>query len=465
MSRGDTLVKNTIIYAIGNFGSKILSFLIVPLYSYYINTSDMGTYDLIVTTIMLIAPVVTMQMSDGVYRWLIDGKNDAEQVILSASQIIYRNLLIFSSIYVVVCCFFAIPYHVGTWLYACTNMLYGYYQQIIRGLGKTNTYSYTGVLYTIISLSGNVIGLILLHLGADSLLYSSSIACIICLIIFFHCLKQYHLLSLKAQKTLKRDMLIYSLPLIPNVICWWIVNSLDRYTILYFIGKDANGIFSISSKYPAMVTTITTVFYLAWQESAIKEYDSPGRDEFFSSIFEKYYKLLFCTVLICIPAIKIFTVLFMESSYKISWEYTGFLFIGTAFSALCSFLGIAYNISKKTKMALITTLVAAIVDVGVNLVFMGKFGLQIASISTFVAYIVLFIVRFVDTKKYFLLNVRWGLFSALTVLVLGMLFVTFSSSLKLCLIETIAACALWIAVNKNLVIRVIQPVKEKFRKK
>ena len=44
-TRNQQLIKGTMIYAIGNFGSKFLSFLIAPLYTYYINPTQMGQYD------------------------------------------------------------------------------------------------------------------------------------------------------------------------------------------------------------------------------------------------------------------------------------------------------------------------------------------------------------------------------------------------------------------------------------
>ena len=65
------LIKGIGVYAIGTFGTKILSFLIVPLYTYYIATDDMGVYDILTSTISLLTPIITMQISDAAYRWII----------------------------------------------------------------------------------------------------------------------------------------------------------------------------------------------------------------------------------------------------------------------------------------------------------------------------------------------------------------------------------------------------------
>ncbi len=68
---GDKLIKNTLIYSIGSFGSKNLSFLLLPLFSLYLTTVEMGQYDLILTFVLLVTPLITLQLSDAIYRWLI----------------------------------------------------------------------------------------------------------------------------------------------------------------------------------------------------------------------------------------------------------------------------------------------------------------------------------------------------------------------------------------------------------
>lgn len=254
--------------------------------------------------------------------------------------------------------------------------------------------------------------------------------------------------------TITKDMIRYSLPLIPNTICWWVINSVDRYMIRFYLGSDANGIYSMSTKYPAIVTMITSIFYLAWQESAIKEYDTPNRNQFFSAVFNKYNKLLLSTVIVCIPFIKAFLMFIMEQSYKSAWKYTGFLMIGCSFSALCTFLGIGYNISKDTKKALYTTSVAAITDALINLFFMKKYGLQIASISTFISYFILFIIRMFDCRKYFKLDIKWGEFTGLFSISIFVLIMSFFLSVRGCLISTIILACAWLIYNRGLFIRV-----------
>ena len=49
MNRSTKFINDIFIYAIGNLGSKLITFLLVPLYTYYISPDDFGYYDIVLT--------------------------------------------------------------------------------------------------------------------------------------------------------------------------------------------------------------------------------------------------------------------------------------------------------------------------------------------------------------------------------------------------------------------------------
>lgn len=104
-------------------------------------------------------------------------------------------------------------------------------------------------------------------------------------------------------------MIVYSIPLIFNSISLWINAYLDRYFITLMIGSSENGIYAIAGKIPTILTTCYTVFSLAWNISAIKEFDAKDEDGFISTTYELYNSLLImvCSglILINLPLAKI----------------------------------------------------------------------------------------------------------------------------------------------------------------
>ena len=143
------------------------------------------------------------------------------------------------------------------------------------------------------------------------------------------------------------------------------------------------------------------------QESIIKEYNSSDRDQFYSKIFEKYYTILFLIIICVIPATRLIVQWLVGIDYCEAWKFTGFLYIGAVFSALSAFLGIGYQISRETKRSVVSTVSAAILNIGINLLLINLIGLYAVSFSTMIAYIFLFGLRIKHSKKYFRLQVQW----------------------------------------------------------
>lgn len=464
MSKESALAKRTAIYAAGNLGSKVLAYVMVLVYTYFITPEELGYYDVVITTISMLQPLILFQINDGVYRHLVDADRQKQKDIIgNGIKFLCFTTVAAEIVFAVVCGFYAFTYAVWIGLLFASTMFFVLFQDIIRGLGQSKFYAAIGLLNSLVMLVCETVGLIGFDLGVIALIISKTIANTVCVIAML--VRQAEVkgaLAIRLQKEVIKPIIRYSAPLVPNTICWWIVNSSDRYIILAFLGGSFNGIYAMATKFPTILTMITSIFYLAWQESAIKEYDSPNRNAFFSDIFQKYSVLLFTLCICAIPATKLVIELFVSSAYKTAWRYTGFLYLGALFSALCSFLGLGYQISKETERSLATTVFAACLNIGVNIGLIRVIGLQAASLSTFFAYLFLFIVRLKHTKRYFTLSVNWKQFCALCgICLLLTAWTLLSDSLVLCWILCIVTFAGLVWANQTL----WKPVYQKLRRR
>lgn len=419
------LGKNTIIYFIGNFGSKILSLILVPIYSRYISPEPLGIYDLLITSAALLQPIILFQLSDGIFRWLISEKNnDAKYIyIKTVSQVVLLNNVLAFVIAFTVSIFIKIPYF---WYIACfvvINSIYPFIQQITRGLGKNKLYSFVGLSVSICLFVFAILFVVVFGMTVDGLLLaqilSESTGIIILIVAQFKVFK----LSIKAgaEKRFRGEVLRYSMPLIPNTISWWIISASDRYVVTATLGTYHNGILSMATKFPTMMTVVTSIFNLAWQESAILTNESKNKAEFYTEIFNNYVRFLFSAAIVLIPLTKIIVVWLVDPSYSESWHYSSILYVAAIFSALSSFLGAAYLSSKKTKGSLVTTIVCAAINLLVDIALIRFIGLFAAVVSTFVSYFALFVIRLFHTKRYF--KIKLDVFSfVISAFVLGLSF-------------------------------------------
>src|SRR5699024_3318560 len=66
------LLSNTVIFAIGTFSSKLLVFLLMPLYTWALNPTELGTADLIIQTGNLLLPLVSLGIINAIIRFGLD---------------------------------------------------------------------------------------------------------------------------------------------------------------------------------------------------------------------------------------------------------------------------------------------------------------------------------------------------------------------------------------------------------
>ena len=463
MSRESNILKNTAVYAVGNLGSKILAYIMVLVYTHYINSNELGYYDLILTTINLILPIVLWSFDEGIYRWLIDSTNDN---IIKTISTCFKTIL--GTTFLIGCCLLIVDHIVNikyVWLIVLllsSMAIYQLFLSAVRGLSNSKTYAISGVINSTVDLALEFVGLVFFHMGVEVLLFSKVFANLIT--IGYLSIRQKELRScIKANFSVKiaKALFKYSLPLIPNAVSWWIVNSSDRYIILFFLGTAYNGIYSISNKFPTIITTITGIVYFSLQESIIKEYGSQDRDQFYSKIFKKYYTILFSLVICAIPATKLVIQWFVSTAYRSAWEFTGFLYISTVFSALSAFLGIGYQISKETKRSVISTVSAAGINALINIVLIDHIGLYAASFSTMVAYIFLFGLRIKHSRKYFQLNIQWTHFLTLILCVCMSMIVSYLPDTLDIMISELLLILFVLVGNRKLILDLLGIVKKR----
>lgn len=310
-------------------------------------------------------------------------------------------------IYIVVGQFVEISYFWSVLIYVVLLCFHTYLQRITRALGNVSLYTKTGLLYTAIYLACNLLFLVILKLGVVSLFWSAIFGNLIVSMVMFIAQRKEFMHDVSGQsveKSERNEIIRLSAAVTPNDICWWIVGLSDRFALIYFVGTSANGIYAISQKFPTIITMMTSIFYMAWQDQSISDYENRNADDYYAKTFRLYSRFLFCACLCLILATKYVITVLMDISYHSSWYYVAPLYIGTVFSALASFIGVGYLGSKQTSKAFTTTVIAAIVNAGINIIFIPlfpDFGIAIASLSTMISYLTLFIVRNRQTKKYF----------------------------------------------------------------
>ena len=137
---------------------------------------------------------------------------------------------------------------------------------------------------------------------------------------------------------LAKEMINYSIVLIPNTFMWWIINSSDRALVTALLGAAANGIYAVSYKIPSVVSVIASIFNQAWGYSAIHEDESEDRDRYSNAVYKGLIAVSVTSGIALLFVMKPLMDIYVEGSYYEAWRYTPFLIIGNVFMTTGTFL-------------------------------------------------------------------------------------------------------------------------------
>ena len=400
------LMKNTIIFAIGSFASKFISFFLVPFYTHLLTKKQYGIVDLIYTISIVIIPIITLNISESVMRFCLDKNGKEKQIMSIANKMFIISLLIMliaTPIFSVFSIFKGIELLITLYIIStCGSQMY---LLVIKGQERLKLYTIGNVINTFFIAALNILFLAVFKMGIEGYLIAYIISNFITMTYALIISKSYKVGINNYDKKLFSSMVKYSIVLIPTSFMWWIMNSSDRIMISNMVSTSANGIYAVSYKLPTLISTIISIFNQAWLFSAIKEMKSKDKNEYTNKIYKMLYTISIISGLGLIMTTKIFMKYYVSKEFYEAWKYMNFLTIGVIFQSLATFLSTSYNVYKDNKGFLYSGVAGAILNIILNFILIPKFKIYGAAIATCLSYIMVFIYRYFDTKKYIKIRV------------------------------------------------------------
>ncbi len=404
MDEKKRLLKNTGIIAIGNLSTKLVSFFLLPMYTALLSTSEYGIVDYIISISTFCVPFISFLMDESMFRFLIDCKDEKEKskVISTSLLIIIKSCIIVTIIAVPILLIIKYEYTFYVVLYILTSVLSTMISALLRGIGRTDKYAVYNFLLSSIKILLNVIFIAIFHLGIDGMLLASIISHIVIPVWYIIKEKIWKYINFRnTEKELSRNMIKYSIPLIPNKLSWSIINLSDRLIIMNVIGSDASGLYAVAYKFPNLMDTVYGFFYQSWKESSARALKDDSPEKFYNSIYAYLKDFMFSVSLVMTTFMPIaFRLLVSGGEFQKAIVYVPILLFATYFANISGFYGGIFTAHKDTKIMGTTTLISAILNIIINIAMIKFFGLYAAAISTFIANFVVYIYRKIKVKKY-----------------------------------------------------------------
>ncbi|MCR4645972.1 MAG: polysaccharide biosynthesis C-terminal domain-containing protein [Oscillospiraceae bacterium] len=415
MNKYRSLALNTVVFTIGSFGSKFISIFLNNLYTKHIDPASLFTKSLLETLALFLIPVFTFSLKEALIRYGLDKDYDKKEVF-STAAILEAGGLGFMLLLIPILPH--IPYfgRLGSYttllgIYILTSSLRAHCSQFVRACEKVRLFSLDGILTTLMLFLFNLVFIGHFEMGVRGFMLSTILSDFCSAVFLFVTGNLRRYFSLKAwQSDLAGQMLRFTVPLIPTTVMWTFTGFSDQLFIggmksdKVFLGENAAGIYAAAAKIPNLISMLSTIFFQAWNMSAITENDSEDRNVFYEKVYSTYEAFLYIgsagLLLLVKPVSSIFINYSVYPEYATAYLNSPLLIAAAVFTCLDLFLASIYTATKHTRNAFYTILIVFLANILLNLCLIPLLGIQGAALATLLSYMLCFWVRIFDARRY-----------------------------------------------------------------
>lgn len=222
----------------------------------------------------------------------------------------------------------------------------------------------------------------------------------------------YRIINFKFRFSILKVSLLFSLPLVPTIICAWILNLSDRIFIERYFSLKEVGIYSLGYKIAGLVLIASAAFSMAYSPVFFKLVNSDDQSQARRTIDRYNHVYLVAIILIsfCIAFFaKEVIILAFDSKYVSAHLFVGLISFSYLFSQTGGITGKYFMQSKKMKENLIIAILCAGTNIILNFLLIPVFGAYGAAYATILSFVLGFVLSYLYTKKYcFFIPFQWS---------------------------------------------------------
>ncbi|MGN0213344.1 MAG: lipopolysaccharide biosynthesis protein [Muribaculaceae bacterium] len=408
-NRAIQMLRNLGIYAVGSIGSRLMTFLLVPIYSFFISPSEFGYYDICFVVVMFAVPIISFQLRDGAFRFLLDAQTDDERtrVVTFSMVSLLRGAAMCMVLGVIAYLLVDVRFMWYTLVFAVVFALFEVVQQMLRGLGHNKLFAGCGILSSFFIFAISVPLVAWTDMGIEGVFIGNIAARVIAMLYAEWRLGMFsRYVRFNADLgDIGREIYLYSLPLMAVNLIVIIISCANRFFIEHFLGLHDNGLYAVAVKFAAILDTIGLIFVQAWQETAIRQYGDTDRDVFYTKVLNAFIWLLVVMVVAISFGVRIVYNYIVGAEYQESVWLVLPQCLSTSFLCLVYFYDMGYQCSKNTSRQLPCLIIALVISLVTNYLFTIWWGLYGILASINVTYLFVLLYKMIDTRRYMLLRI------------------------------------------------------------
>ena len=254
------LLGNTLVFALGGLAVKAVSLVLMPLYTTALTAGEYGTAELLNSAIEIVLPLLSLGVVEALYRFSIDDDVRKDELFAGSLVVLGGGALCTGALCALGSALWNMDHAAAFFALFCSVCVFKATTQLARGMGHVRRFVVYGLINALAMVVSTYLLLVRAHAGIEGYLWSYTIGYLVGGLVAFLGSAEYRLLApFRVDRALLRRMLVYSLPLVPNLLSWWLVSVSGRDVVLWGSGVVAAGLFTAASKMPALVNIVASV--------------------------------------------------------------------------------------------------------------------------------------------------------------------------------------------------------------
>ncbi len=389
-------------YFAGNVFTKLISFILLPLYTKLIDPEIYGIYGVNMTIVQLVVGIIYLAIWNAVFRYAAESDTDEGryEVISTGLPVMWFSSVLCTIVILVINLFwdFSNPYLVC--IYAIANGFQYFYGYVARSMKDNRIFIISGCVNSTVNLLMNWIGIAYLHYGIEVLYCSYIMGTLIQIFIIefkFHVLR--HFKRGYVQKARLNKLMKFGAPLALNSVMQWLLTGLTQIMIAYMLGTYYNGLFSVAVKFATLISLMVSVFEYAWLELAYDIAKNNNSALYYKRVFNMLFGVLMFGVSALTLVIKVLFPYFIAEAYYECLEIIPHITIYACANAFASFSASIYMSYKAVNILMVSSLVSGGTNFLLLLLLIPSFGFQGALLSLALASVLMMLIRIVVLHK------------------------------------------------------------------
>lgn len=436
-----SFLKGSTILIISNVFLKAINFFLLPLYTNNLTPSMLGVSDSITTMTGFMLPLLTLGLDSAYSAFYFEkDKPDRGKNVYSTLALVFfvlgtiPLLFLFACPSISVLLFHTKEYRLEvmlSFLTVAVNLWVLPYSLELRLKNRILAFGIVNMIASVSMLMFNILFVSVLKLGELSLILSTMIICIEQLVLFSFIVKSKPKRS-EFRFDLLKDMLRFSVPMVPSVIMMWVLSLSDRYVILHFCGEAAVGIYGIGLRFTNLLNVIVNGISTAYTTYAFSSHEDESAKKQYYYIFNiTAVALLVISFTAGLYGKEIIS-LMTEKAYLPSYRILRDMMFAQSFYAMSTIISYGIFFEKKSVYSLIAVSFAAITNLLLNLILVPKYGIAAAAVTTLIGYLIHLAISYYYSERLYPCNygIKRVAFVSILMYVISLFFLEKTFSIK-----------------------------------